>query len=30
MRGILTALGFAMGEPDHEGTLLAEKEIAER
>lgn len=30
MRGILTALGFAMREPDHQGTLLAEKEIAER
>jgi acetyltransferase len=30
MRGILNALGFAMHEPDHEGTLLAEKEIAER
>lgn len=30
MRGILDALGFAMREPDHEGTLLAEKEIAER
>ncbi len=30
MRGILDALGFAMHEPDHEGTLLAEKEIAER
>ena len=30
MRGILEALGFAMREPDHQGTLLAEKEIADR
>lgn len=28
MRGILDALGFALREPDHEGILLAEKEIA--
>jgi acetyltransferase len=30
MRGILEALGFAMREPDHHGTLLAETEIADR
>jgi acetyltransferase len=29
MRGILHALGFALHEPDREGRLLAEKEIAE-
>lgn len=29
MRGILEALGFAIREPDPQGTLLADKEIAE-